>query len=105
MWNIDFVIGYRYTHATSLGISLMTVSHRPSLWKYHNYVCQFDGDGGLELTAMDAGHRMSLEEEKANILKQLSDVPLLNHRLDQIAVLLGEVGPCSYNSSNAPVVF
>lgn len=24
-----------YDHATELGITLMTVSHRPSLWKYH----------------------------------------------------------------------
>ncbi|XXQ33680.1 ABC transporter domain-containing protein [Plasmodiophora brassicae] len=85
------VEGLMYTHATELGISLMTVSHRPSLWQYHNYVCQFDGDGGVEIAALDVGHRMSLEEEKANILKKLSDVPHLNKRLDEIALALGEV--------------
>eukprot|EP00474_Spongospora_subterranea_P008945 CRZ09403.1 hypothetical protein [Spongospora subterranea] len=85
------VEGLMYTHATELGITLMTVSHRPSLWKYHNYVCQFDGDGGVELTPLDVSHRMSLEEEKADIIKKLSDVPQLNQRLDAIALQLGEV--------------
>jgi hypothetical protein len=40
---------------------------------------------------LDVGHRMSLEEEKADIIKKLSDVPHLNSRLDDIALLLGEV--------------
>lgn len=29
-----------YTHAQELGISLITVSHRPSLWQYHNWILQ-----------------------------------------------------------------
>jgi ATP-binding cassette subfamily D (ALD) long-chain fatty acid import protein len=38
-----------YDHATALGITLMTVSHRPSLWKYHSMVLQYDGAGGYVL--------------------------------------------------------
>jgi ATP-binding cassette subfamily D (ALD) long-chain fatty acid import protein len=29
-----------YSHSQELGISLITVSHRPSLWKYHNWILQ-----------------------------------------------------------------
>ena len=29
-----------YEHSQELGISLITVSHRPTLWKYHNWILQ-----------------------------------------------------------------
>ena len=29
-----------YTYSQKLGISLITVSHRPSLWQYHNWILQ-----------------------------------------------------------------
>lgn len=39
------VEGFMYTHCRDIGISLFTVSHRKSLWKYHEYVLSFDGRG------------------------------------------------------------
>jgi ABC-type uncharacterized transport system fused permease/ATPase subunit len=27
-----------YTHSKEIGITLITVSHRPTLWKYHDYL-------------------------------------------------------------------
>lgn len=60
-----------YTHAKELGISLLTVSHRASLWKYHNLILQFDGYGGYVFTDLDAEERLRLEEEKLAIDHEL----------------------------------
>lgn len=32
-----------YNHSKELGITLITVSHRPTLWKYHDYLLRMDG--------------------------------------------------------------
>ena len=36
--------GELYTHMKNSGITLITVSHRPTLWKYHDYLLKFEGD-------------------------------------------------------------
>lgn len=46
------VEGFMYTHCREVGISLITVSHRPSLWKYHDYKLAFDGRGSWEFGKM-----------------------------------------------------
>ncbi|KNC53822.1 ATP-binding cassette [Thecamonas trahens ATCC 50062] len=47
------VEGFMYEHCRSeLGITLFTVSHRKSLWKYHDYVLAFDGRGGYSFSAI-----------------------------------------------------
>jgi len=51
-----------YDEAKRLGITLMTVSHRRSLWKYHENILQFDGQGGYIFTKLDAERRLQLEE-------------------------------------------
>lgn len=51
-----------YDEAKRLGITLMTVSHRRSLWKYHENILQFDGQGGYVFTKLDAEKRIELEE-------------------------------------------
>lgn len=51
-----------YDEAKALGITLMTVSHRRSLWKYHVNILQFDGQGGYIFTKLDADRRLKLEE-------------------------------------------
>ncbi|KAL0073856.1 ABC transporter transmembrane region 2-domain-containing protein, partial [Phycomyces blakesleeanus] len=73
-----------YTHATDLGISLLTVSHRPSLWKYHNYILQYDGQGGYVFTKLDAEKRLALQEEKNAIEQKLLEVPKLEARLEEL---------------------
>jgi ATP-binding cassette subfamily D (ALD) long-chain fatty acid import protein len=51
-----------YDTAKSLGVTLITVSHRRSLWTYHENILQFDGQGGYVFTKLDAEKRLELEE-------------------------------------------
>lgn len=51
-----------YETAKQLGITLMTVSHRRSLWRYHRNILQFDGQGGYIFTGLDWERRLKLEE-------------------------------------------
>jgi len=51
-----------YEEAKRLGVTLMTVSHRRSLWKYHRNILQFDGQGNYVFTRLDAEKRLQLEE-------------------------------------------
>jgi len=54
------VEGFMYTHCKQLGITLFTVSHRKTLWKYHEYILQFDGRGGYEFKPI----QLSEEDKK-----------------------------------------
>src|SRR3990167_297181 len=46
------VEGFMYTHCKEIGITLFTVSHRKSLWKYHEKVLSFDGRGNYTYDEM-----------------------------------------------------
>ncbi|MES1909859.1 MAG: hypothetical protein MHM6MM_002550 [Cercozoa sp. M6MM] len=41
-----------YSTAREMGMSLITISHRPSLWKYHERVLDMDGRGGWKVSKM-----------------------------------------------------
>lgn len=45
--------GSMYQYCRKSGITLFTVSHRKSLWKYHEYYLQFDGRGDYEFGTID----------------------------------------------------
>ena len=51
-----------YDMAKALGVTLMTVSHRRSLWRYHGWILQFDGQGDYFFGRLDAERRLKLEE-------------------------------------------
>lgn len=42
-----------YERAKECGITLISVSHRPSLWKHHDKKLAFDGEGGYEFSDID----------------------------------------------------
>ncbi|MCJ1418165.1 hypothetical protein MMC32_004510 [Xylographa parallela] len=76
-----------YDNAKALGITLMTVSHRRSLWKYHGHILQFDGQGEYIFTRLDAEKRMRLEDEKDELDLQLRAVPEIERRIAELTAL------------------
>ena len=73
-----------YDNAKALGITLMTVSHRRSLWKYHTHILQFDGQGNYVFTKLDADRRLQLEDEKEELDVKLRQVPELERRIAEL---------------------
>ncbi|KAI1866255.1 uncharacterized protein JN550_007643 [Neoarthrinium moseri] len=73
-----------YDNAKALGITLMTVSHRRSLWKYHSKILQFDGQGNYIFTQLDAEKRLKLEDEKEDLDVLLRQVPEIERRIGEL---------------------
>lgn len=66
------------------------MSHRPSLWKYHRYILEYDGHGHAIFAPLDAERRFALQEEKLRLELKLTDIPKLEKRLSQLEGLLAE---------------
>ncbi|CAF1223102.1 unnamed protein product [Rotaria sordida] len=47
------VEGFMYEYCRTVGITLFTVSHRKSLWKYHEYCLYMDGRGSYSFKPID----------------------------------------------------
>ncbi len=73
-----------YDNAKALGITLMTVSHRRSLWKYHSRILQFDGQGHYVFTTLNAEKRLRLEDEKEDLEIRLRQVPEIERRIAEL---------------------
>ncbi|KAG6335624.1 hypothetical protein ID866_3460 [Astraeus odoratus] len=65
-------------------ITLLTVSHRSSLWKYHSHILQYDGQGGYVFTRLDVEKHLALEEEKLELEAKLMEVPKMKARLAEL---------------------
>jgi len=86
------VEGKMMDHATELGITLLTVSHRPSLWRYHAMILHYDGTGGYVFTQLDAEKRLALQEEKQALEAKLLEVPKMRTRLSELLAARKEQG-------------
>ncbi|XP_053682413.1 ATP-binding cassette sub-family D member 1 [Sabethes cyaneus] len=56
-----------YETAKSMGITLLTITHRPTLWKFHTHILEFDGQGGwvFEQLAKDAQQLVPNSRQKS----------------------------------------
>jgi ATP-binding cassette subfamily D (ALD) long-chain fatty acid import protein len=56
-----------YNYIKASGITLITISYRRSLWKYHSKILQFDGQGHYIFTTLDADKRLKLEDNREEL--------------------------------------
>ena len=73
-----------YETAKSLGVTLMTVSHRRSLWRYHGWILQIDGRGGYVFSELDAERRLGLEDEREELEGRLRGVEEMERRVGEL---------------------
>jgi len=81
-----------YQHAKDMGITLITISHRPSLTKYHMRLLTLTGDGKGTWHETRIGteeERMGIEKEIATLEQRLKEVDGWETRLREVAAELG----------------
>ncbi|KAF8601576.1 hypothetical protein BDV93DRAFT_524751 [Ceratobasidium sp. AG-I] len=86
------VEGLMYQHAKDLDITLITISHRPSLNKYHKRLLTLWGDSTGSWTYTSVGteeERMELDREIEQLESRLTEVAQWEKRLREVADDLG----------------
>ncbi|KAM0791110.1 hypothetical protein ACM66B_004399 [Microbotryomycetes sp. NB124-2] len=80
------VEGMMYQHAKDLGITLITISHRPSLFKYHQHLLRLTGNNGeWETTQIGTEvETLSFQKEIESLEEKLRDVDQWKKRLKEI---------------------
>jgi len=86
------VEGLMYQHAKDLGITLITISHRPTLTKYHNRLLTLTGDAAgswVLSTVGTAEERMGIDREILMLDSKLAEVETWQKRVKELEILLG----------------
>ncbi|XP_066153864.1 ATP-binding cassette sub-family D member 1 [Euwallacea fornicatus] len=83
------VESHMYQTAIDMGITLLTITHRPTLWKFHTHILQFDGQGYWEFSKLNCSNRLDLKKEKEELLKKINSEER-TARLKEINQQLGE---------------
>ncbi|KAK0519828.1 ATP-binding cassette long-chain fatty acid transporter pxa1 [Tilletia horrida] len=80
------VEGLMYGHAKDLGITLITISHRPSLFKYHSTLLKLSGnDGAWEIEQIGTEKElMSFDQEIADLEAKIAEVDSWKARVEEI---------------------
>jgi ATP-binding cassette subfamily D (ALD) long-chain fatty acid import protein len=83
------VEGLMYNAAKNSGITLITISHRPSLMKHHNYLLKVN-NGQWELTEMSSKNaRMTVDNEIRELKERIREEEATRRRIQEINDLLG----------------
>jgi ATP-binding cassette subfamily D (ALD) long-chain fatty acid import protein len=80
------VEGLMYNHAKDTGITLITISHRPALFRYHQHLLRLTGDqGAWEMETIGTKEQqLSLDKEIQALQSQLKEVETMRTRLQAI---------------------
>ncbi|KAG2198072.1 hypothetical protein INT47_011907 [Mucor saturninus] len=80
------VEGLMYSHAKDMGITLLTISHRPALFKYHRFLLRLTGNHGeWEWETIGTREQLqSVEKELLSLKAKLQEVDALKKRLAAI---------------------
>ncbi|BAO40557.1 peroxisomal long-chain fatty acid import protein 1 [Kluyveromyces marxianus] len=76
-----------YRHAQDLGITLISVCHRTTLWHFHTHLLSFDGKGNYKFGKFDPEQRLKDEEKLMELNKLLDqEVPIMQKRLKELTI-------------------
>ncbi|WFD29937.1 ATP-binding cassette long-chain fatty acid transporter pxa1 [Malassezia sp. CBS 17886] len=80
------VEGLMYSHAKDLGITLITISHRPSLFKHHHFLLDLKGEhGAFEVISLLGDEKeLTIDQEMHELETKLEDVDVWKARLAEI---------------------
>lgn len=75
-----------YAKAKELGITLITISHRPSLFKYHEVLLRLTGENGAWETDFIGAEteQLSMENEIEDLEKKMAEVEGWKTRIGEI---------------------